>query len=87
MRDALWTLDGMQVGRSREDGRQDLDPGREHRVRENLPAVVGEPLRGEYLVSALETSRKARGCLPLVLSTDNGLERVNATVMVWLAAR
>lgn len=70
--DALWALDGAQVGREADGASQHVELGRELRSLGYLPAVVGGPQCGDDVVSALEAGRQARRCLPLVVATDNG---------------
>jgi transposase InsO family protein len=83
MRDAAWTIDGTQVGRDVVGHKQALELGRELRSLGYLPAEVGGPQRGRDVIAVMEAGRKARGCLPLVVITDNGPENVNAEVAAY----
>lgn len=83
VRDAAWTIDGTQVGRDGAGKKQALELGRELRSLGYLPAEVGGPQCGSDVIAVLEAGRRARGCLPLVVITDNGPENVNAEVAAY----
>lgn len=82
--DAMWTVDGTQVGRDAVGRKQALELGRELRSLGYLPVQVGGPQCARDVVSLLESGRRARGCLPLVLVSDNGPENVNQVVAKYL---
>ena len=84
VRDAAWTIDGTQVGRDDQGRKQALELGRELRSLGYLPAEVGGPRCGVDVIAVLEAGRRARGCLPLVVISDNGTENVNAEVAAYL---
>lgn len=68
---ALWCLDGTHLGRA---GRAPI----EGQVMKDVASLrfvgfsVGPPAKGSDVVRLLDASKQRRGCLPLVVSTDNG---------------
>lgn len=83
-RDAVWSLDGTQVGRDAGGCSRHVELVRELRTLGASSSPVAGPQHGWEVVSLVEQVRAERGCLPLVLATDNGPENVNAVVSAYL---
>jgi len=83
--DVLWSLDAAHLGRD-DDGRaiqgQVLREGRTLRI---LGVTVGPPVASDDVLRLLETVRRERGRLPLVLATDNGGPYKSLRVVAYLA--
>ena len=71
-RDVVWCVDGMHLGR---DVWRDAITGQVLRDVCTLRLVgvsAGPPVTGEEAIDLVERARRERGCLPLVLMSDNG---------------
>jgi transposase InsO family protein len=72
LRDAVWCLDAMHLGRE-EDGKEITGQVlRDIGTLRDLAVTVGRPVTGDEVIALLERIRAERGTLPLVLMTDNG---------------
>ena len=85
VRDAVWSLDGAQVGRGGAGGSHHVELVRELKTLGYASMEVRGPSHGWDVIAVLERMRVERGCLPLVLATDNGPENCNAVVSAYLA--
>ena len=83
-RDAVWSLDGTQVGRGADGGSRHVELVRELSTLGVSVSAVGGPQHGWEAVALLERVCAERGCRPLVLATDNGPENVNAVLAAYL---
>lgn len=84
-RDALWSLDATHLGRDEKRTAVQAEVIREVASTRSLEIQVGPAASGAQVVALLERCRVQRGCLPLVLATDNGSDYTSSEVGSYLA--
>jgi transposase InsO family protein len=85
-RDVMWSMDGTHLARLPNGEPVEGQVVRETATPKILAAEIGPPADGDDVVRLLERVAQERGCLPLVLVTDNGSIYTCGKVEEWLAA-
>jgi transposase InsO family protein len=85
-RDTLWALDATHLGRLN-GAAVEGQVARDAATRSTAALSVGAPVTAADVIDLLERALRARGTLPLVLSTDNGPPYRSTVVRHYLEAR